>query len=167
MFGISSPGWIHTLGSLPAIPAAAYMFGRSGRIVPRSTAGNVYLVSMLIGAVTIFLIAHQPVSYIIAAATLALLLVGYCAERLSWSQGAARYVETISLTLSAFLLMLPAVSETLRRIPEGHPFAADPKSPILLGAMGALLLLLIIGLTAQVSYLHRHKPVTQPARTPR
>ena len=25
MFGISPLGWLHTLGSLPAIPAAAYM----------------------------------------------------------------------------------------------------------------------------------------------
>lgn len=166
MFGISSPGWVHTLGSLPAIPAAAYMFGRSGRIVPRSRAGNVYLVSMLIGAISIFLIAHQPVSYIIAGATLALLLVGYGVERLSWSQVAKRYVETISLTLTAFLLMLPAVSETLRRIPEGHPLAADPKSPILLGTMGALLLLLIVGLTAQVIYLRKHKPAMQTAGTP-
>jgi len=155
MFGISPPGWVHTLGSLPAIPAAAYMFGRSGRIVPRSTAGKVYLVSMLIGAVTIALIAHQPVSYIIAGATLALLLVGYGVERLPWRQGVKRYIETISLTLTAFLLMLPAVSETLRRVPDGHPLVTDPKSPILLGAMGALLLLLISGITAQVVYLRK------------
>ncbi|WP_238149809.1 hypothetical protein [Dyella jiangningensis] len=116
MFGISPPGWIHTLGSLPAIPAAVYMFGRSGRIVPRSTAGTVYLVSMLIGAATIALIAHQSVSYVIAGATLVLLLVGYGVERLPWRQSARRYIETISLTLTSFLLVLPAVSETLRRV---------------------------------------------------
>lgn len=163
MFGISPPGWIHTLGSLPAIPAAVYMFGRSGRIVPRSTAGTVYLVSMLIGAATIALIAHQPVSYVIAGATLVLLLVGYGVERLPWRQSAKRYIETISLTLTSFLLMLPAVSETLRRVPDGHPLVTDPKSPILLGAMGALLVLLIAGVTAQVIYLRRHRQLAQTA----
>jgi len=163
MFGISPPGWIHTLGSLPAIPAAVYMFGRSGRIVPRSTAGTVYLVSMLIGAATIALIAHQPVSYVIAGATLVLLLVGYGVERLPWGQGAKRYIETISLTLTSFLLMLPAVSETLRRVPDGHPLVTDPKSPILLGAMGALLVLLIAGITAQVIYLRKHRQPAQAA----
>ncbi|AIF49538.1 hypothetical protein [Dyella japonica] len=161
MFGISPPGWIHTLGSLPAIPAAAYMFGRSGRIVPRSTAGTVYLVSMLIGAATIALIAHQPVSYVIAGATLALLLVGYGVERLPWRQGAKRYIETISLTLTSFLLMLPAVSETLRRVPDGHPLVTDPKSPMLLGAMAALLVLLIAGITAQVIYLRKSRQLAQ------
>lgn len=163
MFGISPPGWIHTLGSLPAIPAAVYMFGRSGRIVPRSTAGTVYLVSMLIGAVTIALIAHQPVSYVIAGATLVLLLVGYGVERLPWRQSAKRYIETISLTLTSFLLMLPAVSETLRRVPDSHPLVTDPKSPILLGAMGALLVLLIAGVTAQIIYLRRHRQLAQTA----
>lgn len=163
MFGISPPGWIHTLGSLPAIPAAVYMFGRSGRIVPRSTAGTVYLVSMLIGAATIALIAHQPVSYVIAGTTLVLLLVGYGVERLPWRQSAKRYIETISLTLTSFLLMLPAVSETLRRVPDGHPLVTDPKSPILLGAMGTLLVLLIAGVTAQVVYLRRHRQLAQTA----
>jgi hypothetical protein len=36
MFGISPLGWLHTLGSLPAIPLAIYMFARYGRIVPRT-----------------------------------------------------------------------------------------------------------------------------------
>ena len=77
MFGISPLGWVHTLGSLPAIPAAAYMLARHGRIVPRSGPGAVYFVSMLIGAATVFLVAHQPISYGLGVATLLLLLVGY------------------------------------------------------------------------------------------
>src|ERR1700755_2614789 len=113
MFGISPLGWIHTLGSLPAIPVAAYMFTRYGRIVPRSTAGTVYFVSMLIGIITIGPIAHEPVRYVIAGVTLLLLLVGYGVARRPTSGVAKKYVETISLTLTAFLLMLPSITETL------------------------------------------------------
>jgi hypothetical protein len=155
MFGISPLGWVHTLGSLPAIPVAIYMFARYGRIVPRSTAGAIYFVSMVIGAITIVFIAHEPISYAIAGMTLLLLLVGYGAERLPGKGGAKRYVETISLTLTAFLLMLPSVSETLRRVPDGHPLVTDLKSPLLLGAQGALLILLIIGLAFQILHLRR------------
>ncbi len=54
----------------------------------------------------------------------------------------------ISLTLTAFLLMAPTITETLRRVPDGHPLVTDPKSPIRLGAPGTLLILLIIGLAA-------------------
>ncbi len=72
MFGISPLGWAHTLGSLPAIPVAIYMFGRHGRIVPRSVPGALYFVSMLMGAITVFLVAHEPISYGIGAATILL-----------------------------------------------------------------------------------------------
>jgi len=60
---------VHTLGSLPAIPLAAYMFTRHARIVPRSTPGAFYFISMLIGTATVFLVTHQSVSYGIGAAT--------------------------------------------------------------------------------------------------
>lgn len=155
MFGISPLGWIHTLGSLPAIPVAFYMFARHGRIVPRSTPGAVYFVSMLIGAATVFLVAHQPVSYVIGAVTILVLLAGYGIERILRSTRTARYIETICLSLSAFLLMVPTVSEILRRVPDGHPLVTDLKSPLLLGAQGGLLAILVVGLTAQIIYLAR------------
>jgi len=155
MFGISPLGWIHTAGSLPAIPVAIYMLARHGRITPRSRLGAIYFVSMLIGAATVFLVAHQPVSYGIGAATILLLLVGYGVERILGSARAARYIETICLSLSAFLLMLPTITEILRRVPDGHPFVTDLKSPLLLDAQGTLLVLLLIGLTAQIIYLAR------------
>jgi hypothetical protein len=70
MFGISALGWVHTLGSLPAIPLAAYMFARHGRIVPGSRAGLAYLGFMLVGAGSVFMIARQPASSAIALLTL-------------------------------------------------------------------------------------------------
>lgn len=155
MFGISSLGWVHTLGSLPAIPLALYMFARYGRIVPRSIAGAVYFVSMLIGAATVFLVAHQPVSYGIGIATIVLLLAGYGAGRFPGLGRAGRYIETICLSLTAFLLMLPAVSETLRRVPDGHPLVTDLNAPLLLGSQAGLLGILVIGLTAQIIHLRR------------
>jgi hypothetical protein len=160
MFGISSLGWVHTLGSLPAIPAAAYMFARHGRIVPPSAAGAAYFVSMLIGAATVFLVAHQPISYGIGAATILLLLIGYGVGRLPSLGRLGRYVETICLSLTVFLLMVPTVSEILRRVPDGHPFVTDLKSPLLLGAQGSLAVLLVVGLTAQIVHLRRQGKAT-------
>jgi membrane associated rhomboid family serine protease len=156
MFGISPIGWVHTLGSLPAIPVAVYMFARHGRIVPRSRPGAVYFASMLIGALSVFLVAKQPPSIVIGAVTLALLIAGYGVGRISALGRAAVYLETILLSLTAFLLMVPTVSETLRRVPDGHPLVTDLKSPLLLGAQGALFAILIVGLIAQIVYLRRH-----------
>lgn len=155
MFGISPLGWIHTLGSLPAIPLAIYMFVRYGRIVPRTASGVAYFISMLIGATTVFLVAHQPVSYGIGIATILFLVIGYGIGRIGFAGRAALYIETIFLSLTAFLLMVPTVSETLRRVPDGHPFVTDLKSPLLLGAQGALFLMLIVGVVAQVIAIRR------------
>lgn len=155
MFGISSLGWIHTLGSLPAIPTAIFMFTRYGRIVPRSTPGAIYFVSMLIGAATVFLVAHQPISYVVGVLTILFLLAGYGIERVLGSTRIARYIETICLSITAFLLMVPTVSEILRRVPDGHPIVTDLKSTLLLGAQAGLLAILVVGLTAQMIYLIR------------
>lgn len=155
MFGISALGWLHTLGSLPAIPLAAYMFIKHGRIVPRSVPGVFYFVSMLIGGLTVFLVAHQPVSNIIGVMTLALLLAGYGVRHLAWLGRARVYLETIFLSLTAFFLMVPTVSETLRRVPDGHPFVTDLQSPVLLGAQASIAVALVIGLTAQMVHLRR------------
>ena len=155
MFGISPLGWIHTLGSLPAIPLAIYMFVRYGRIVPRSRPGTFYFISMLIGATTVFLVAHQPVSYGLGAATLVLLFAGY---GVGFARGLGRagvYIETILLSITVFLLMVPTVTETLRRVPDGHPFVTDLKSPLLLGAQTSLLVALIVGVTLQVIQISR------------
>lgn len=158
MFGISALGWVHTLGSLPAIPLAGYMLARHGRIVPRSSPGLFYLIFMLIGAGSVFLIAKQPVSNVIAIITLLLLLVGYGVGRVTGLGRARVYLETILLSMTVFLLMLPTVSEVLRRVPDGHPIVTDMQAPLLLAAQGGLLIALIVGVTVQVIHLRRQGP---------
>lgn len=155
MFGISALGWVHTLGSLPAIPLAAYMFARHGRIVPRSRAGLAYLGFMLVGAGSVFMIAKQPVSNAIALLTLIVLLAGYGVGRVRVLGRAGVYLETVLLSVSAFFLMLPTVSEVLRRVPDGHPIVTDLHAPLLVGTQLGLLLALVLGVTAQVVYLRR------------
>jgi hypothetical protein len=162
MFGISPLGWLHTLGSLPAIPAALYMFARHGRIVPGSLAGTVYFVAMVIGSTSVFLIAKQPVSYAIGTITLLLLLAGYGVGWLGALGRTGVYIETICLSLTAFLLMLPTVTETLRRVPDGHPLVTDLNSPVLLASQASLLLALLIGLTAQILHLRKQPRILLP-----
>ncbi|MHA6687308.1 hypothetical protein [Mesorhizobium sp. A556] len=157
MFGITPLGWLHTLGSLPAIPAAAYMLVRHGRITPRSVAGRIYFVCMVIGGLTVFLVATAPESPIIGAATLLLLFAGYTVGRVTILGRVRRYLETFLLTLTVFLLMVPTVSEILRRVPDGHPIVTDPDSPILKGALASLVVMLIFGLAAQFIYLFKFK----------
>ncbi len=156
MFGISPLGWLHTLGSLPAIPAAAYMIFRFGRIKPDSLPGYIYFVCMLVGSLTIFLVAKAPVSPAIALVTLLCLFGGYAIHRLAFLGRSRKYIETFLLSLTVFFLMVPSVSETLRRVPDGHPFVTNPNSPVLKGALGLIAAIFILGVAAQLYHLARH-----------
>jgi len=153
--GISPIGWLHTLGSLPAIPLAAFMLAKHGRIAPQTRAGRAYFWFMLLGVLTVYPIAHQPVSSIVATVTLVVLLLGYGLSRWSRTGSIWRYVETASLSISVFLLMVPTLSESLRRLPVGHPLVTDMKDPLLLGAQGALLLALVVGIPVQLRALYK------------
>ena len=155
--GISPLGWLHTLGSLPAIPLAIYMLVKHGRIAPETKSGQAYFWFMLLGVLTVYPIAHQPVSSIVATITLVFLLIGYGIalwrpEKRLWA-----YVQTISLSITVFLLMVPTVSESLRRLPVGDPLATDLKDPLLLGVQGALFLALIVGIPLQVRALYKQR----------
>lgn len=161
--GISPIGWLHTLGSLPAIPLAAYMLARHGRIAPETGAGRAYFWFMLLGVLTVYPIAHQPVSSIVATVTLVVLLLGYGLSRWSGAGSIGKYVETISLSISVFLLMVPTVSESLRRLPVGNPLATDMKDPLLLGAQGALLLALVVGVPLQMRALSKQQAAQRGA----
>ena len=155
--GISPLGWLHTLGSLPAIPLAAYMLAKHGRIVPETRAGRAYFWFMLLGVLTVYPIAHQPISSIVATVTLVALLLGYGISRWPIAKRFGKYIETISLSISVFLLMVPTVSESLRRLPVGDPLVTDLKDPLLLSVQGALFLALIAGVPLQMRALYKRK----------
>lgn len=91
----------------------------------------------------------------IGAVTIVLLLAGYGVGFVVWLGRARVYLETIFLSLTAFLLMVPTVSETLRRVPDGHPIVTDPNSPLLKGALGFIALALVVGVAAQVFALRK------------
>ncbi|KFL32461.1 hypothetical protein JP75_02605 [Devosia riboflavina] len=163
MFGISPIGWVHTLGSLPALAMAAYMLVRHGRIVPRSIPGAIYFASMVLGGATAFLVAKQPVSYAIGGLTLILIAVGYGIHHVTFLGRLRRYIETISLSFSVLLLLLPTTTETLTRVPDGAPLASSVSSPIVLGSHGALLLAFVVGLIVQIVVLRREGRATAAA----
>jgi Sec-independent protein secretion pathway component TatC len=155
--GISPIGWLHTLGSLPAIPLAAYMLVRHGRIAPETGPGRAYFWFMLLGVLTVYPIAHQPVSSIVATVTLVFLLVGYGIALWRPAKRLWAYVQTMSLSITVFLLMVPTVTESLRRLPVGDPVVTDLKDPLLLGVQGALFLGLILGIPLQVRALYKQR----------
>ncbi|MBD9478957.1 hypothetical protein [Pseudoxanthomonas sp. PXM02] len=156
--GISPIGWLHTLGSLPALPLAIYMLVKHGRIIPETIAGRAYFWFMLMGVLTVYPVAHQPASSIVATITLVFLLIGYGIALWRPAKRLWVYLQTISTSITVFLLMVPTVSESLRRLPVGDPLVTDLKDPLLLGVQGALFLTLIVGIPLQMRALYKQRP---------
>jgi len=92
---------------------------------------------MVIGGLTVFLVAKAPESPIIGAATLLFLFAGYTVGRVTALGRVRWYLETFLLTFTVFLLMVPTVSEILRRVPDGHPIATDPSLTVSVGVKHA------------------------------
>ena len=111
------------------------------------------MVTMLIGCLTAFGIYHHGgfnVGHVLSIITLALVLAGAFAGRDAWLGRAAAYVQTISFTTSFLLLMVFTTTETLTRLPPGHPVAASQDDPVLVPVLIGLLVTFLVGISYQV-----------------
>lgn len=151
-------GAFHTTISLLPIPLGLWAFAQYGRIVPTSGVGKLYLATMFAGSVTGLMIFHHGgfgPGHVLSILTIVLLLLGAFSSRVGWFGRGARYVETISLSLSFFLLFFFLTTETLTRLPPDHPYAPSQEAPELLPIRGVLLLVLVIGVGYQIFTMRR------------
>lgn len=161
-------GIFHTALSVPAIPLGLVALARFGKIDPATRVGKWYLASMLAGSVSAFgfiVTKGFTPAQVLTFATLFVLAAGMLARQAEWLGRAARYVETLSLSASYLLLMVFTTTETLTRVPVGHPFAANAQSPELLPVRLGLLLAFLVGVAYQVYELRREGKALPPRST--
>lgn len=154
---MSGFGLFHTALSILPIPVGLLAFIRDGKIDPRNRLGQLYVGTMLAGTVSGFgflLTKGFDVAQVLTIATLLVVLVGAFAGRARWLGWAAPYIETFFLSASYLLLMVFTTTETLTRLPAGHPFAASAEAPELLPVRLALLVAFVVGYGYQAYRLH-------------
>jgi len=153
---LSTLGIIHTAFSIIAILVAFYALYREGKINPGSGPGKLYIWLTVITCVTGFPImktGHLSGGHFIAIMIVVLLPVGIFAGRIFGK--AAPYVQVIVLSATLFLSLVPAVIETLTRLPISTPIAAGPTDPAVKTGLMILLALFIAGLIYQLIKLRR------------
>lgn len=146
----------HTAVSVLPIGFGFAAFLRQGTINPTTRHGRLYVAPMLAGSISSFgflLTFGFTPGQVLTLLTLALLAVGTLTLRGRWR--GPGYVQTIALSTSYLLLMVFATTETLKRFPVGHPFAAGPTDPSLIPVRLALLALFAVGLTFQIRTLRK------------
>jgi hypothetical protein len=151
-------GVFHTAVSILPIGFGLYAFIRDGKIDPENRVGQLYLVTMLLGSVTAFgfiLTKGFTPPQVLTVVTLALLYAGTFTLR-----GRRRgdgVVQIICLSATYFLLMFFTTTESLTRLPVGHPFASGPTDPALIPTRVALLIAFVVGVAYQVFRLRAGK----------
>lgn len=157
---LSSFGIFHTLLSLIPVAAGAYAFVREGRIDLHNRTGAVFAFGMLASVLTSFgLSSTGGLNEAHALGVVALLALGfgYLAPRLHWLGRAGEYLQNLALTFCFTLLFIPAINETLKRIPPSQPLADGPQSPIVQKGVALVLVLFAIGAAYQAVKLYRRR----------
>ncbi|CAN5415263.1 hypothetical protein BH09PSE1_BH09PSE1_15470 [soil metagenome] len=155
---LSVLGWFHTLGSLPAVPIALYLLIRHGRILPGTPLGKAYLFFMFVGALSGGIVIKDPPGVLISILSIGSLVVGATVGKIAALAKHRWWIETSALSVSVFTLFLPSLTETFTRLPAGHPIAASPQAPLVVGLQLSLLVILIVGLTLQLRFLKPKSP---------
>lgn len=162
---LSIIGIIHTIISVFALLAAFYALYRSGRIVPATGPGKAYIWLTVITCVTGFPImktGHFTPGHYVAIIILVLLPLGIYVRSLRIFGKLADYVQIIFLSTTVFLSCIPAIVETLTRLPISHPIADGPNDPLLQKCLSALALLYLVGVLYQVVKLKSQRRKSAP-----
>ena len=153
MFGLTLLGIVHTVISLIAVAAGATCLFRDKEISLRSSIGKAYVATTVLTCLTSLPIMQhggfgRP--HALAVITLVVLLLAYVSSKTRLFGRASPYIEVVSYSATFFFHLVPAVTETLTRLPYGSPVFDNPDAPGLQAISGILFVLLIVGATIQV-----------------
>lgn len=162
----SPNGILHTALSLVPVFVGAWALLRDGRIAPDTPIGRIYLWGMLASIFSSFGLSSTGgfnEAHALGVVALVVLAVGYNTHRLRWLGGLAEYVQVLSLSFSYLLLYIPAINETLKRVPPSRPLASSSDDPLILNLVGVALLLFVLGAAWQAWQLRRARRRLAPA----
>jgi hypothetical protein len=156
---LSTVGYVHTFFGLVGVVLAFYMLIRSRKIDPTISGGMAYFVAVTVSCVLVFALPRKAPDfnptpgYVLTLLTLISLFLGFFI-RFSKIR-ASRYIEALGLSGSFFFSMVPAINETLTRLPVGAPLASSPQDPLVLKSLGVLAVLFVALCVAQVANIRK------------
>lgn len=153
-------GIVHTALSLLPVAFGAYALIRDGYIEPASRTGKLYLGGMLLSIFTSFGLSSTGgfnEAHALGIVALLALAVGFNARRFARLGAWTEYLQNLSLSFSYMLLFIPAINETLKRVPPSQPLASGPQSPLVQALVGIVAVLFVIGAIYQAWRLHARR----------
>ena len=151
-------GWIHTGCGIAAILIGAYALNKYKIISFSERAAKIYLFLTLITASTALAIYNQGgfrIAHVLAILTLLALIAGTIVEKTYMLGSLSKYFFTLCYTSTLLFHMIPAITDTLRRLPVGDPFATSLDDPLVVSFHILFFLIFIFSYVWQVQWLKR------------
>jgi hypothetical protein len=161
---LSTLGTAHTAISVVALLVAFYALFKDGRINPQNWIGRTYIMLTLITCLTGFPImktGHFTPGHYLAIIIIVLLPLGTFARRISLFGTAKDYIQLSIMSFTLFLSCIPAIVETMTRLPVGQPLASNPNALIVQISQLLLFMMFIFGVLYQmIKFRSRKKKLT-------
>ncbi len=151
-------GWIHTGCGIAAILIGVYALNKYKVISFSERAAKIYLLLTLITASTALAIYNQGgfrIAHVLAILTLLALMAGTIVEKTYMLGSLSKYFFTLCYTSTLLFHMIPAITDTLRRLPVGDPFATSLDDPLVVSFHILFFLIFIFSYVWQVQWLKR------------
>ncbi len=153
-------GWFHTAMGIIALISGVFALARYKEITLQTRSGQIYLVTTLITAGTALAIfqhgAFGP-AHGLAVMTLAALAVGTVASTTNLFGKLSRYVRAVSYSATLLFHSIPAVTDSLMRLPVGDPVLTSIEDPVLKMCYAALLFLFLVGVSLQLRWVYKQR----------
>jgi len=151
-------GWFHTIMGIIAMLSAVYTLVKFKEISLENRSGQIYLLTTLATAVTalgIFQHGNFNPAHALAILTLLALAAGTIAATIKPFGGLSRYVQAVSYTATLLFHSIPAITDSLMRLPIGDPVLTSIEDPLLQKCYMVLLALFVVGVSLQLRWIYR------------
>jgi len=149
---LSILGIIHTAISVIAISVALYALLRDGRINPMNGRGRWYIFLTVVTCLTalpIMKTGHFTQAHALAVIVLVVVPLAVYTPSFKLLGKSAAYIQVFLMSLTLFFSFIPAIVETLTRLPISSPIAGGPDSPTIQMGLMILVILFITGVSYQ------------------
>lgn len=126
---LSFVGIVHTVISLVPVVAGLYSFARYSKIDTTTRSGKTYLLGLVLAVITSFGVSSTGglnAGHVFGIVVLLAAFGGVLVPRLTFFGKLRPYLSVFGLSFSFFLSLVPAINETLTRLPADQPLAAGP-----------------------------------------
>ncbi len=155
---ITALGWFHTGIAIIALLAGLYSLVKYKFIKPANRSAQIYLLCTFLAAASSLMIFNQGgfgPAHILGILTLLALFGGFAVKKIPLFAPVADYLEALCFSATFLFHMIPAITDTMLRLPVGDPFATTIEDPRIFAFYILFVVLFVIGFAAQCLILRK------------